>query len=97
MCSLCEWDTLSKDMSGTARLKPQHTSTDAVQVSIEDEVNEVLAQNEPVVDPQAIVVSCQKCGNRTDWRRSTALLKRTYCSAMCESADLGFDMKKATS
>jgi len=34
---------------------------------------------------------CTRCGLRYDWRKSaSSLLKMTYCSSLCESADLGF-------
>lgn len=39
---------------------------------------------------------CAKCATKFDWRRSDAVLKMTYCTGMCESADLLFDLAKAT-
>lgn len=34
---------------------------------------------------------CARCGVRYDWRKSaSSTLKMTYCSSLCESADLGF-------
>ena len=43
-----------------------------------------------------IIRQCARCGARYDHRRSLALLRLTYCSAMCEGADLGFDIRRAT-
>lgn len=34
--------------------------------------------------------SCQRCGLRYDWRKSTSgSLKMTYCGTLCEIADTG--------
>ncbi len=36
---------------------------------------------------------CQRCHIPYDWRRSTTTsLKMTYCTALCERADLGFTL-----
>ena len=36
---------------------------------------------------------CGRCGLRYDWRKSaSATLKMTYCSSLCERADLGFTL-----
>ncbi len=38
--------------------------------------------------------SCAHCGLRYDWRRSpSGSLKMTYCSSLCEKADLGFTIE----
>ncbi len=40
------------------------------------------------------IKTCVRCGFRYDWRRSaSASLKMTYCSHLCESADLGFTIE----
>lgn len=37
---------------------------------------------------------CQRCGQRYDWRKSpSSTLKMTYCSSLCERADLGFTLE----
>jgi endogenous inhibitor of DNA gyrase (YacG/DUF329 family) len=37
---------------------------------------------------------CQRCGLRYDWRKSpSSSLKMTYCSSLCEQADLGFTLE----
>jgi hypothetical protein len=38
--------------------------------------------------------TCAHCGLRYDWRRSpSGSLKMTYCSSLCERADLGFTIE----
>ncbi len=38
--------------------------------------------------------TCARCGLRYDWRRSpSGSLKMTYCSSLCERADLGFTIE----
>ena len=38
--------------------------------------------------------TCAHCGVRYDWRRSpSGSLKMTYCSSLCERADLGFTIE----
>lgn len=37
---------------------------------------------------------CVRCGLRYDWRKSpSSALKMTYCSSLCERADLGFTIE----
>jgi hypothetical protein len=37
---------------------------------------------------------CVRCGLRYDWRKSpSTALKMTYCSSLCERADLGFTLE----
>ena len=37
---------------------------------------------------------CVRCGLRYDWRKSpSTTLKMTYCSSLCERADLGFTIE----
>ena len=37
---------------------------------------------------------CARCGLRYDWRKSaSSTLKMTYCSSLCEHADLGFTIE----
>lgn len=37
--------------------------------------------------------TCQRCGDRYDWRRSTSSsLKMTFCTALCELGGLGFTL-----
>lgn len=37
---------------------------------------------------------CARCGSRYDWRKSpSTTLKMTYCSSLCERADLGFTLE----
>ncbi len=37
---------------------------------------------------------CARCGLRYDWRKSpSSMLKMTYCSSLCEKADLGFTIE----
>jgi hypothetical protein len=37
---------------------------------------------------------CARCGLRYDWRKSpSSSLKMTYCSSLCEKADLGFTLE----
>jgi endogenous inhibitor of DNA gyrase (YacG/DUF329 family) len=37
---------------------------------------------------------CRRCGQRYDWRKSpSSTLKMTYCSSLCERADLGFTLE----
>lgn len=37
---------------------------------------------------------CARCGLRYDWRKSpSTALKMTYCSSLCERADLGFTLE----
>ena len=37
---------------------------------------------------------CERCGLRYDWRKSpSSALKMTYCSSLCERADLGFTLE----
>ncbi len=37
---------------------------------------------------------CARCGLRYDWRKSpSSALKMTYCSSLCERADLGFTVE----
>jgi hypothetical protein len=36
---------------------------------------------------------CARCGVPYDWRRSmSSWLKMTYCSSLCERADMGFTL-----
>ncbi len=38
--------------------------------------------------------SCERCGIRYDWRRSTSTsLRMTYCGLLCEQAALGFTIE----
>lgn len=38
--------------------------------------------------------SCEHCGIRYDWRRSTSTsLRMTYCGLLCEQASLGFTIE----
>jgi endogenous inhibitor of DNA gyrase (YacG/DUF329 family) len=40
------------------------------------------------------IKACQRCGLRYDWRKSpSSSLKMTYCSSLCEQADLGFTLE----
>ena len=40
------------------------------------------------------IKTCVRCGLRYDWRRSSsASLKMTYCSHLCEAGDLGFTIE----
>ena len=37
---------------------------------------------------------CARCGLRYDWRKfPSTTLKMTYCSSLCEKADLGFTIE----
>ena len=37
---------------------------------------------------------CARCGLRYDWRKSpSTTLKMTYCSSLCEKADLGYTIE----
>lgn len=37
---------------------------------------------------------CKRCALRYDWRNSpSSSLKMTYCSSLCEQADLGFTVE----
>jgi hypothetical protein len=48
------------------------------------------AATEMTMDTSAIRF-CKKCSLAYDWRRSPSVsLKMTYCSSLCERADLGF-------
>ncbi|MCK6564356.1 MAG: hypothetical protein L6Q80_06345 [Dehalococcoidia bacterium] len=45
------------------------------------------------MNPDNIKV-CARCGLRYDWRKSaSSALKMTYCSSLCERADLGFTLE----
>ena len=45
------------------------------------------------MNPDNIKV-CARCGLRYDWRKSpSSSLKMTYCSSLCEKADLGFTVE----
>lgn len=35
---------------------------------------------------------CARCNLRYDWRKSPSSMKMTYCSSLCERADLGFTL-----
>ena len=38
----------------------------------------------------AVIRTCERCAVPYDWRRSTSRsLRMTYCSSLCETADLG--------
>jgi hypothetical protein len=40
------------------------------------------------------IKACARCGLRYDWRKSpSSMLKMTYCSSLCEKADLGFTIE----
>ncbi len=40
------------------------------------------------------IKTCVRCSLRYDWRKSSsASLKMTYCSHLCERADLGFTLE----
>ena len=40
------------------------------------------------------IKNCARCGLRYDWRKSpSSTLKMTYCSSLCEKADLGFTIE----
>ncbi|MCC6387333.1 MAG: hypothetical protein U0547_04855 [Dehalococcoidia bacterium] len=54
----------------------------------------------PIIGPGATGMSldnikvCARCGLRYDWRKSpSSSLKMTYCSSLCEKADLGFTLE----
>ncbi|GMV86198.1 MAG: hypothetical protein AMXMBFR80_20530 [Dehalococcoidia bacterium] len=36
---------------------------------------------------------CARCSLRYDWRKSPSSMKMTYCSSLCEKADLGFTLE----
>lgn len=36
---------------------------------------------------------CARCSLRYDWRKSPSGMKMTYCSSLCERADLGFTLE----
>ena len=36
---------------------------------------------------------CARCSLRYDWRKSPSSMKMTYCSSLCERADLGFTVE----
>ncbi len=36
---------------------------------------------------------CARCNLRYDWRKSPSSMKMTYCSSLCEKADLGFTLE----
>jgi endogenous inhibitor of DNA gyrase (YacG/DUF329 family) len=36
---------------------------------------------------------CSRCNLRYDWRKSPSSMKMTYCSSLCERADLGFTLE----
>ncbi len=36
---------------------------------------------------------CARCNLRYDWRKSPSGMKMTYCSSLCERADLGFTLE----
>jgi hypothetical protein len=36
---------------------------------------------------------CARCELRYDWRKSPSSMKMTYCSSLCERADLGFTLE----
>lgn len=36
---------------------------------------------------------CARCNLRYDWRKSPSSMKMTYCSSLCEKADLGFTVE----
>jgi hypothetical protein len=36
---------------------------------------------------------CARCALRYDWRKSPSSMKMTYCSSLCERADLGFTVE----
>jgi hypothetical protein len=36
---------------------------------------------------------CARCALRYDWRKSPSGMKMTYCSSLCEKADLGFTVE----
>ena len=36
---------------------------------------------------------CARCNQRYDWRKSPSSMKMTYCSSLCEKADLGFTLE----
>lgn len=44
-------------------------------------------------DPRHIR-ECERCSIKYDWRKSpSSSLKMTYCSSLCERADLGFTIE----
>lgn len=46
----------------------------------------------PALNP--VTRQCRRCGNGYDWRKSSSwTLKLTYCSVLCEQADLGFSIE----
>ena len=36
---------------------------------------------------------CARCSLRYDWRKSPSSMKMTYCSSLCERADMGFTIE----
>jgi hypothetical protein len=56
-----------------------------------------MHSSEPVAFPgRAIshIRSCERCGIRYDWRRSTsASLRMTYCGLLCERGALGYTIE----
>ena len=43
---------------------------------------------------QRHIRECQHCSMKYDWRKSpSSSLKMTYCSSLCERADLGFTIE----
>lgn len=51
------------------------------------------SQDEFRSDPRHIR-ECERCSLRYDWRKSPSVsLKMTYCSSLCERADLGFTIE----
>ena len=43
---------------------------------------------------QRHIRECERCSLKYDWRKSpSSSLKMTYCSSLCERADLGFTIE----
>ncbi len=52
-----------------------------------------MAQDDFRFDPRHIR-ECGRCSLKYDWRKSpSSSLKMTYCSSLCERADLGFTIE----
>jgi len=66
----------------------------------DQKMNTVKAAPLAIVTPNGdllvIMHICTRCATAYDIRKTSAVLRYTYCGAMCESADLGFSLEQAT-